>query len=478
MSSSIAVADPLATGAHFADDYSCVIDSDGNAVQLNDPRVCHILTIDISPYASAFLSNRFARRGWKCRTAAQTTKDVMQCAKAFGTGRECVPCMAIMGATYKDMLENRLEDEISIYYNLDQEGPCQNGAWPIVWDGIRKRKEYRNVVFVSWPSVRNNYLGKGESMAIDLALSVTVGDLLDEAEYALKVLAEDRARALEVFELETKKFIESGTKGLVAIEEAWRRWARNLKKVPRKATVEEMPHVLLFSGANLIFIHYPVSEFFIERGVIPKLVDFAEFIIWLESEDVTRYGFSRGLTRAKEQFHVPSLVLSLANPKNWTMKALRAVRCRAHIGLLDFTNRTLRRLAKSAGLLYDKPIPFATLAAAGNEVVSVNGFTETCVNTGRYAVSAQGKVFDALVNVSSFNCQPAMNTQACVRALANKSDIPYASIDCEGPWISANQQRLLETIAVQAKRGRRKRLDKSVMALSQDANVQQADVGL
>ncbi len=54
--------------------------------------------------------------------------------------------------------------------------------------------------------------------------------------------------------------------------------------------------------------------------------------------------------------------------------------------------------------------------------------------------------------MGSFNCQPAMNSQAIIRPLANKCNIPYASIDCEGPWISTNQRRLLETIAVQAKR--------------------------
>ncbi len=50
-----------------------------------------------------------------------------------------------------------------------------------------------------------------------------------------------------------------------------------------------------------------------------------------------------------------------------------------------------------------------------------------------------------------------MNSQAIIRPLANKSEIPNAAIDCEGPWLSSNQKRLLETIAVQAKRLRRKK---------------------
>ena len=55
-----------------------------------------------------------------------------------------------------------------------------------------------------------------------------------------------------------------------------------------------------------------------------------------------------------------------------------------------------------------------------------------------------------------------MNSQAIIRPLANKNDIPYAAIDCEGPWISTNQRRLLETIAIQAKRVRKKKNEGSL----------------
>ena len=41
--------------------------------------------------------------------------------------------------------------------------------------------------------------------------------------------------------------------------------------------------------------------------------------------------------------------------------------------------------------------------------------------------------------------------------MQSKNDIPYAAIDCEGPWISTNQRRLLETISIQAKRVREKK---------------------
>ena len=107
---------------------------------------------------------------------------------------------------------------------------------------------------------------------------------------------------------------------------------------------------------------------------------------------------------------------------------------------------------KESGLLFDVHVSFSTIIEEGHKYVSFNGFCETPVTTGRYLHSIKVGVFDGLINVGSFNCQPAMNSQAILRPLANMSNIPYTAIDCEGPWISANQKRLLEAIAVRAKR--------------------------
>ena len=103
-----------------------------------------------------------------------------------------------------------------------------------------------------------------------------------------------------------------------------------------------------------------------------------------------------------------------------------------------------------SGLLFDSYVEIDKLMEAGNKYASSNSMTETPQIIGRYLYSLKEKIYDGLINLGTFNCQPAMNSQAIIRPLANKSDVPYAAIDCEGPWIASNQLRLLETIAVQA----------------------------
>ena len=119
--------------------------------------------------------------------------------------------------------------------------------------------------------------------------------------------------------------------------------------------------------------------------------------------------------------------------------------------------KIFRKIIGKSGLLFDSFIDFIDLFDEGNKYVSSNSFTETPLITGKFLYSIKEGIYDGLINLGTFNCQPAMNSQAIIRPLANKSDIPYAAIDCEGPWISTTQRRLLETIAIQAKRVRNKK---------------------
>ncbi|MDI6776667.1 MAG: hypothetical protein QMD03_05405 [Syntrophales bacterium] len=442
--------------ARLSEDYSYIIASDGNRVEFDDPKVVHVWLLPTGLYTTRLLEGFFEKRGWNFRRGGQTNAGILQYARRLCSGRECLPTTAMAGTTYKDILDNRGENEISLYYNLDQDGPCQNGAWPIVWDTFARRLHLKNVVFLVWPGLRNKYLRQGDRFAAELAISAVVGDLLDEARGTLRCLAKDRDLALKTFDLEVNRVIESAPRGVGALASTFKKWAEVTARIPIKSSVEETPKVLLFGGLNVKFIHGPITEFFAERGIIPKVSDLTEGICWIESEYVVRYGFKRGLAKPEGQFNCASLLLSIFNPKNNLKEALMALRARLHIAGIVSLMKHYREVAKKSGLIYDKHVPFLDLVREGSKYVSHNGFCETPIAIGRFICSLRSGVFDGLINVGSFNCQPVMNSQAILRRLANNSQIPFVSVDCEGPWISANQKKLLDTIAVQARRIRQK----------------------
>ena len=140
---------------------------------------------------------------------------------------------------------------------------------------------------------------------------------------------------------------------------------------------------------------------------------------------------------------------------------MKARKSRFGLKMIDSLQKKFREMMRKSGLLFDTHIPFPHIMEQGHRYVSCNGFTETTITTGRYVCSVSDGLYDGYINLGSFNCQPAMNAQAIIRPLANAGTVPYVALDCEGPWISANQQRLLEAVAVQAKRRYKERQTES-----------------
>ncbi len=436
--------------ARLSTNMDCIIDSDGQQVSFDDPRVVHVWAINHSALTVRMIEKAYENSGKKFREVEQTSAEVMQDAKKLCSGRECVPMTAMTGAAVRDIINRRGADEITIYFNLDQQGPCQNGAWPLVWETFCNRLQARNVIAGVMPTNANKRLGLDAAHMKGINQAVLLGDLFTEAQLVLKCLARDKRAAMQIFQDEFNRFIECFREGDRAIEPALSQWADSMTAIPLRMPVEQTPKVLIFGGLNLLFVHEPVTDYFLNQGIVPKLVDFNEGACWIESEDITRFGFKRGLTKPEDQF--------ANSPRKKDGPGALAAR-KSKIGLLfiESIQKQYRNIMGTSGLLFDEPLPFSNLADAGHKYVSYNAFTESSTTVGRYLCSVESGLYDGLVNLGSFNCQPAMNSQAIIRPLANKSDIAYAALDCEGPWISTNQRRLLESIAVQAKRLRTKK---------------------
>jgi len=365
--------------------------------------------------------------------------------------------VAIAGAVIRDICENREENEITIYFTpIDNHGPCQNGAWPVIWETFSKRMNIKNALFYQIPNYNNNYLGMNKDFIAQEKLDFIIGQYIIEARNALWCTAQDNYAALNAFEEITRNFIESVRLKEKTIKTGLLKWAKEVAKIPLKSKVEETTKILIFGGLNLMFNHYPIEEFYLKKGIITKVIDVAEGMTLLLSERVLRFGLKKGLLTPKEQFD-ESLINFSELDEQEQKEAIRAKRSKNMINFIETQCKMFRKIMRKSGLLFDSYVEIDKLLEEGNKYVSTNSVTETPLIVGRFLYSIKEQIYDGLINLGTFNCQPAMNSQAIIRPLANKSEIPYAAIDCEGPWISSNQLRLLETIAVQANRLRRKK---------------------
>ena len=163
------------------------IDSDGNTVSFDDPRIMHVWPMDTGKYVVALLKSYYKKYGLNFRACGKTDIETLQLAKKITSGKECLPFNSIAGSIYRDLINNRKENELTLYYSISPFGPCQNSAWPLVYDTFIERNKLRNVIFNITLDKTTNYFNKGIGFIKDFASVMYLSDLLEEVENSLKM---------------------------------------------------------------------------------------------------------------------------------------------------------------------------------------------------------------------------------------------------------------------------------------------------
>jgi predicted nucleotide-binding protein (sugar kinase/HSP70/actin superfamily) len=243
------------------------------------------------------------------RTHNNTTADILRCARKVCSGRECRPFLSMIGKVVQ-YLETRTPGEVTVFHLLEQEGPCQIGAWYAAAPLLFERLGEENAL-VAWPTAKNNYLGQGDRFGAMTVAAFILSDILAEMSSCLGCLATDPAAALAVLRDLKSELITASRSGLLAIEHALRVGARRLARLTLREPIEDAPRVLLFGGINRVFVDGPVREFFETRGILAKTTEWSEFICFVEGEDIVRLGFAEGHLSPATQCSMPVLLQQL-----------------------------------------------------------------------------------------------------------------------------------------------------------------------
>ncbi|HJO92946.1 MAG TPA: hypothetical protein QF753_06080, partial [Victivallales bacterium] len=406
-----------------------IIDSYGHHIPFSSPRITHVWPIDTSYYLSRLAKSFFEKRGFNFRICGKTDSAVLQAARYITSGKECLPMNAIAGSIYTDLC-TRDDDEISLYYSPNNGGPCQIGAWPLIFDTFTEKNKIRNAIFCMSLNEKHNYFGKGLGFLKDFTSIFYISDMIEEAKSALKCVAKDRMDALKIFDEVTEEVINSAKINHSALIKSLRNWNNKLSKIPRKCKLKDVPKILIFGGLNILFDHHPVTKYFENQSIIVKQIDITEGIISMQCEELYKYCISNNILDPENQFKYMHYFISLfqnsiknilcSKPKS--NNALKAAEARLSITYLEFIIKKYRKFLGQSGLLFDEYISFKDLAIEGHKYITNNAMTESSITVGRYLNTIKNSVFDGMINLGTFNCQPAMNSAAVLRSIVNMND--------------------------------------------------------
>ncbi len=274
-----------ATKVVFKNKKAAVIDSDGKTHSLFSKKI-KMLIPSMGKIPSELFSASFRASGINSEPVAEPEVDTLRLSRTIVSGKECLPYQLNIGSLLKYIQSNHNEEEILLYFMPWDPGNCRLAQYSVSMQKVIEKKKIRNVAVYS-PSAEDNYGDLGIKLLMRLWKSIIISDMLEEIRSAIRVLAIDCDKAMEIFETQYKSILKNlAGEDEVGIYRRLEIFAEQLSKVERRKSVDETPYIFL-SGEIYVrkdaFSRKGLIEKLGDRGFIVTISPFHEWIMYLDA---------------------------------------------------------------------------------------------------------------------------------------------------------------------------------------------------
>lgn len=279
--------------------------SSGEWVPFNHPKVKAILPV-LGEHATPLLAECLALSGLRAEALPPADEDALKVGRGSSSCKECLPLQTTLG-TMLTYLRNRSDDEVTIYFMGDTNGPCRFGQYNVLSRRVIEKLQIPDAAVIALSST-NGYGGLGTGTTLAAWRAVVIGDVLDEIHATLLAGAVDRAAALETFAGEFEAIRKAVAKGWRTLSKQLTRSADVLATIPLRIPYEKMPKISLVG--EIYVRRDPISlqglvERLADRGFVVRTTQSSEwfkYIDWLtknkiEAEPLSLGFWARHLTK-------------------------------------------------------------------------------------------------------------------------------------------------------------------------------------
>ncbi len=365
-----------------------------------------------------------------------------QVARNVASGKECIPALLLLG-TALQYLERRTparSDEVLLLYVPSTTGPCRTGQYHVFYERLFEELGFENVlVFVAESD--NSYRELGISFVRDMWRGVILSDYFTDARTGIRLLAEDPAAGMQVFEKVWREVVEAMAQDDRALDMAVARAALALAAIPKRRTLADLRKVLIVGEIYVRRDVFSVQELFdllISRDIFPKATGIGE---WVHYTDWSQ----RHLLKQEVRRRGPLTVLR----PDW-------IRKRTMLGIEGWWMHRVEQKVKQAmlatGLIPGAPDDVdAALAVGTNEFVSAELESEATISP---AVAAAGMAdgYSGIAIIAPFGCLPGRLIEGVFSPWAKARGYPVIALENDGQPYPPNTVARLEVFACNVNR--------------------------
>lgn len=423
--------------------------SDGQTVYMSDPRVT-LLIPSMGRISTEAISSVFRAAGFHVMPHPPADEVILKLGRANTSCKECLPLILTTGTLLHYIRTRKKPGEILVYFMATASGPCRFGQYAIFMEDLIRRLEIPDVAIFSLTS-DNTYSDLGRGFSYYKAWwAVIISDVLEDLRSMLLANAVDPEAAMEVFESEWQKILNTLEKeNFKGMNRQLGASMERLGKISMKRPPGEVPRILL------------TGEIFVRRDSLSR-----QHL----TEHLAKNGFAVVCSPVAEWIRYSDYMLPIDG--HWKSMPL-GQKIKFHIRqmLMNRYEQHLIRITGRTGLVEFKPAHIKTFIENASNYISEHLSGEAVLTVGASLTEVASDVC-GVIAIGPFGCMPnrlseailneAMSAQSKLATrpedprlkmiLSDVDDLPFLAIESDGSPFPQLINAKLEAFCLRARR--------------------------
>jgi predicted CoA-substrate-specific enzyme activase len=414
-------------------------DSQGREHSLYDSRVKVVLP-SMGRTNSEAASAVFQGLGIRSQAVPHPDYKTLLSGRCHTCCKECLPLILSVGSLIEYLEHTREDGELLLYFMPSTNGNCRFPQYSVFFDRLIEKNQLEDVAIYTLTS-ENGYSGLGTKAVSRILNGVVVADAMDDVKNAMSVLASDPAQASEAFNVAWQEILDCLSTGGKRLYKVLHRVANRLARVPRRADIDDVKHVLL---AGEIFVRKDefssqrVVDALAEKGIIVQRAPVLEWIQYID------YWVQ----------HMDKRKLSLSDQLEIRLRML----------IMNRVEKRIKKALSQSGFYRYDVAGIESVLEAGERFVDRRFGGETNLVIGRFMKDMLSE-FHGLISIGPFACMPTRIIDSILTPEAKRMDhyvdprnqharvnLPFLSIETDGNPFPQTIEAQLEAFCLQVQR--------------------------
>ncbi|MDR2245517.1 MAG: acyl-CoA dehydratase activase [Treponema sp.] len=418
------VYDPQAAAG---DDVRIDNDKTGEKVRIRGNKRVRVLLSNMGAISTEYMGAAVRSLDINAEALPVATAKTVQVARAHASGKECVPSHLVLGSALQFFASEKYrKDELYLLFVPITTGPCRTGQYYVYYENLFRDLRLENVV-VFILSADNSYTELGPGFAKEMWKGLVLSDYLKDIQNALKATAADPVKAIETFEESWRRLMHTVEFAPKNIWKGLELVAEDVKKIPLKRELTELPRVLIVGEIYVRRDDFAVGELtdlMSERGIVVKVSGICEWIHYLDF--VREYSFKKLINlrkKGKRLFSKPWRDLKNLEIEMWWKHR---------------QEKKVLSILKPTGLIPETPHDMHRIMEnAQKHFVNLELNSEIAVSSG-VAATAMEHGYSGIVNISPFACLIGRVIEGLFTPWARERNYPILSVEVDGNLLPPN----------------------------------------